>query len=201
MGESLHAAAEAFYAESRALDATVAELSQLMTNPGPDLAPQFKQFSRGVDRLQGAAKRADQSIKVMHDRRTAYFAAWDAELAAMNYGIIRERSEGRLSVVSNHVDNVLQRYEETQGVVRPMVTYLDDLRRALSADLTIEGLQAVRDIAANAEVNARKVQQGLVRITEELGDSRSRISRHMVPNEEAEIQAANAGEDDHRRIR
>jgi hypothetical protein len=177
-GKSLQKAAMEIEAEARAIDTTVASLNQLVNEPAADLKPQFHRFSTALDRLSSAADRAEKTQRSVEDRGAQYFAAWDQRLAVINYGIIREQSEQRFSEVTNRFYSINSRYEEAQGVVRPLIKYFTDIRTALSVDLTTAGLNSVRSIAANAEQNSRKVQTELNRLTEELiSSSASMASR------------------------
>jgi len=66
---------------------------------------------------------------------------------------------------------VNRRYTEARAATQPLISYLVDIRKALSNDLTTGGLEAVKPIVQNAEENATKVRTALARLTNELNDS------------------------------
>ena len=179
---SLQTGSSTIQAESRALSLTIDSLNELVNTPAPDPRPQFKNFSRSLDQLVASAAEADEAVKDIRKRSDAYFAAWDTELSAMGFDVVRENSTLRKTAVSNQVDVICRRYEDNQAVVAPLIAYLQDIHRALSVDLTREGLDAARPIVRNADDNSRKVQSALTRLTADLMASETRISSTTVMN-------------------
>jgi hypothetical protein len=112
----------------------------------------------------------------MQRRSAEYFEAWDRELASMNFEHIRKNSENRKAEVSSQFGTINQRYQQTQEAVQPLIAYLQDIRRALAADLTIPGLAAVKGIAINADENAAKVRTALASLATDLTTSGSQMS-------------------------
>jgi hypothetical protein len=104
----------------------------------------------------------------MEEKNAAYLAEWDKQLAAIDYGHIHEISEARRASVTNSLDTIQRRYQESQAAVQPLISYLLDIRRALSTDLTQGGLEALKGVAQNANNNVAKVQTALDALTTEL---------------------------------
>jgi hypothetical protein len=73
------------------------------------------------------------------------------------------------------MEAVHERYQKTQQVVQPLIAYLQDLHKALGADLTQAGLVSMKGIADNAGTNAARVQVALNALSAELTDSGSRL--------------------------
>jgi hypothetical protein len=170
-GQTLRRASDEVRAESQAIDATVAALGDLVQKPAADLKPQFARFDSTLERLVAAANRTEKTRERMEQKNARYFATWDEQLGGINYGIVREHSESRLTEVTNRFYAINSRYLEAQGVVRPLIRYFTDIHSALSVDLTQAGLESVRRIAANAEENSRKVQAALGQLADELASS------------------------------
>jgi Protein of unknown function (DUF2959) len=177
---SFQKASRQVQAESRALDATIGALDNLVNTPAADLKPQFRTFSKCLDRMVASVEETDKAIALAREKSDEYFKAWDEELNLMNYGIIRSHSETRKSAVSNQVQAACHRYEETQAVVRPLIDYFADIEKALGTDLTGEGISAVKEIARKASDNTQKIQLGLAQLTNELSVSGSRLSSIMA---------------------
>jgi len=159
-----------------------AGMKELVNKPGADLKPQFKRFSMALDKLAAASARNQRMEHEVSRKSTAYFQAWDKELAAMNYEVIRARSQARKVEATNDFHSVHLRYVEAQTAMQPMLSYFEDLRKALSADLTQRGLEAIKPIVVNAEENAAKVQVALNRLTGELTASGTRLSSFAFQN-------------------
>jgi len=70
-------------AESRELEATLASLNELVNQPAADARPQFVKFSVALDQLASSARRSGSGVRRMWQKRLAYFAIWDKEIAAI----------------------------------------------------------------------------------------------------------------------
>ncbi len=181
--------------ETRQIEATLAALKDLVEAPAPDLRPQFRRFSKSLDRLIDSAEETDKTGKRAELKNAKYFTAWEKEMAGIHYGVIRERSEARKTEVTNQLHAVNVRYQELQAVVWPLITYFNDIRSALRADLTAAGLESVKGIVSNADQNARKVQTALAKLSNELtacGTSLSAVGgRATVRAQESEVSVNN----------
>jgi hypothetical protein len=188
---SLQKAAMEVQAETREIDVTLAALNDLVNKPEADLKPQFRRFNTALKRLTESAKQTDRTRLRMEEKSAEYFAAWDQQAAGIHYGKVREQTEARRAEVTNRFHSVNARYLEAQGVVWPLITYFNDIRTALSVDLTAAGLDSVKEIVSNADQNARKVQTALGRLSDELTTSGTALSSLMrrdtpPPSQEAE---------------
>jgi len=181
---SLDKAAREVQAEAHGIDVTLEALDDLVNNPAPDLKPQLARFSAALDRLVALAQRTDATRLRMEQKSAEYFTAWDQQVPAINFGIIREHSEARRAEVTNKFYSVNSRYLDAQAVVWPLINYFRDIRTALSVDLTSAGLESVKSIVSNAEQNARKVQLALEQLTNELNASGAQLSS-VTPREPA----------------
>ncbi len=173
---STQTAAAEVQAESQAIELAVTSLKELVVDPGPDLRRPYKHFSQCLDRLIACAERTAARGRAMDQRHEAYFQAWDKDLNAIDYDHVREVSVARKTEVTNRFDALSRRYRESQEVVQPLIAYLEDLRHALNADLTREGVAALKDVTQNAESNALKVQGALSALTAALNESSVRLS-------------------------
>lgn len=172
----LRLAAEEIQVESRHLEVTMDALNALVNQPAADLKPQYHRFSSALDRLVASTERVDRTGRAMNQKNAAYMAEWDKQIAGINYQVIRLRSEERRNEVHSHLDAVDRRYHDARVALQPLVHYLEDIRKALQTDLTVEGLDAIKPTAANAHANAQKVQVALGNLTTELTASSVRLS-------------------------
>jgi hypothetical protein len=172
----METAAVELQAESQALDAAIATLTDLVNKPRENLKPQFAQFEYALDRLNSVAKRNERVAKRVDRKGADYFEKWDKELASINYGAVREQSVSRKNQVKTEFNTVNRRYRETQAVLQPLIVYLEDIRTALKNDLTEGGIASVREVTANAGNNAGKVQTALAQVADDLAVSGARMS-------------------------
>jgi len=173
---SMHRAAADVQLEGRAMDQTIAALSDLISQANGDLTGPYKRYSRSLDQLIASAQKTESTGREMEEKNAAYLAEWDKQLAAIDYGHIHEISEARRTSVTNSLDAIRRRYQESQAAVQPLISYLLDIRRALSADLTMGGLEALKGVAKNANDNVAKVQTALDALTTELTTSSAGLS-------------------------
>lgn len=204
--DTLQDASTQVYAESIAIDATVATLNDLIDNPAPDLKPQFDKFNIALNRLTELEVRNEKSAERTSRKTVAYFDKWDKQLASIDYEAVRKESAARKAAVKDRFNSVSSRYHETQEVVQPLITYFEDIRTALSTDLTRGGLESVKSLAANAEQGARKVQVALGQLSDDLAASGAEMSSANPPQDtgsEVEAKGGAAGnlESDHAEAR
>ena len=114
--------------------------------------------------------------------------------STINFAAVRDQSVSRKTQVSDEFNTVNQRYRENQAVIEPLISYLQDIRTALSTDLTEGGLQSVKPLAENAEQNARKVQTALARLADDLSASRTQMSSVVVRETQPEGSAGDTPE-------
>lgn len=182
---SMQKAATEVQIEGRAMDQTIVTLKDLLTETNGDLRPPFKRYSKSLDRLVATAQRTENTGRRMQEKNAAYLQAWDQQLQTIDYQHIRDLSEARRADVTNRVEAVNRRYQESQAAVQPLISYLLDIRKALSADLTPGGLESLKGIVQNANDNVAKVQTALEALTAELTNSSARMaSVAYQPNEQ-----------------
>ena len=174
------AAATAVQVESRALATTMGALNDLVNQPAPDARPQFQRFSAALDQLSAAAQRAEDKAEGLAQKRMAYFQAWDKEISTIKDEDIRNRSVARKSEVSTQFDFALQQYRDAENDVKPLIGYLQDIRKALSVDLTRGGLTSVQSPVTIAAGKADKAQTALNQCATELETLGGRMSSSKV---------------------
>jgi len=173
---SLHEASASVRAQSVAFESALGSLNDLVTKPASDLKPQFELFSRSLESLVSASKRTDSAVNRMKEKNQAYLESWNKQLADMNYEYIRTNSLARKQEVTASFDAVSRRCNEAKAAVDPLIVYLQDIRRALSTDLTPGGLEAVKGIANHADDTTGKVRTALANLSTELSNSSARLS-------------------------
>jgi len=176
---SMQTGAQQVQIESGVLDTTMAALKDLVNNPS-NLQQQYQRFSKQLDLLIAAAQRVDETGKRIQAKGAAYFQSWDRQLGAIDYEYIRTLSQTRRTEATNHFADVTRRYQENQQVVQPVVSYLKDIRTALGSDLTLAGVQSMKDVVANAEQNAAKVQTALASLVTDLNNSSAKLSSSVA---------------------
>jgi len=179
---TLMSAAGEVQAEARQLELTVNALNDLVNKPPADLRLQYEGFSANLDQLTKTAGRNEAAIRRVGQTSAAYFQSWDKDLATMNFEAVRVRSQERKTEVTTNFDALYNSYRETQTTVQPLLDYFYDIRKALGADLTPAGLDAMKSTVSNVNTNAAKVQTALSKLADDLAGLSSKMSSVTAQN-------------------
>ena len=183
--DSLRVAAEKIHAENQTLKLAVGHLDDMVNRPSSDLRQQFHYYDQAVDQLYDSVEQAEKAVRHSEAKSGQYFAAWDKQLAAMNYEAVQTRGQTRRIAVSNQLENLSHQYRETREAVLPLLAYLEDIRKSLASDLTPGGLESLKEVTANARAGSEKVQVALENLVTGFTSSGSALSSVMTQNTEA----------------
>ena len=147
------------------LDTVVAALSDLVTNPGPDITPQFQKFSAAVSNLESLANEVSSREAAMRLQGAAYFQKWDEELAKIQNDDIQTRSLDRKNEVAARFAKVRVSYAQTTANFAPFMSDLKDIRTALATDLTAGGLASVKGLASKANDKVLPLRESLISLS------------------------------------
>ena len=173
-------AARGVQAESQELEATIGALNDLVNQPATNAESQFLKFDQALDRLGASARRAESEVNGIRSERAAYFAVWDREIPAIKDPVTQSVSKAREADVRGQFDATLRACDETRTNVQPLIVYLQDIRKALSTDLTRNGLMAIQPSVANAIERARHAQSALAQSAAELDTLSARTASFRV---------------------
>ena len=147
------------------LDTVVAALSDLVTNPGPDITPQFQKYSAAVSNLESLANEVTSREAAMRQQGAAYFQKWDEELAKIQNDDIQTRSLDRKNEVAARFAKVRVSYAQTTANFAPFMSDLKDIRTALATDLTAGGLASVKGLASKANDKVLPLRESLISLS------------------------------------
>jgi hypothetical protein len=157
----LQRASQNLSTETRTLEATLTSLNDLVNKPTGDLRTQFLLFSRSLDQATASSHATQDSLNDVRREGTTYFSTWDRQSTNITNADIRTRSQARRKEVGEQFDSTLGRFRDAQSAVKPVLAYLEDIRKALSVDLTTDGLSGTKDIVENANVSSAGALKGL----------------------------------------
>ena len=149
------------------LDAVVVALSDLVTNPGPDITLQFRKFSAAVSNLESLANEVSSRELAMREQGAAYFQKWDEELPKIQNNDIQTRSLDRKNAVAARFEKVRISYAQTTANFAPFMSDLKDIRTALATDLTAGGIASVKGLAGQASDRVPPLRESLIRLSTE----------------------------------
>jgi uncharacterized phage infection (PIP) family protein YhgE len=166
-GKTVQQAADEVDRTAASLDATVKSMNALVEKPAIDPKPQFKSFSSELDALETRAKSVRDLATEMDANSKAYFAKWDAQIAAISNEDIRSRSQERRQKVDQAFTKIREQYAKAREDFKPLLADLKDIRTALAADLTPNGIDAVKKTAGKVASRADDVKKALAELSEE----------------------------------
>lgn len=174
-------AADSIQAGIGHLDATLASLNALVNQPAADLGPQFKTFSKNLDSLDSTATDVREATAGMEQKGAAYFAEWDKQIAAITNEDIRERSMERRKEVEANLADLRKDYTEARDTFQPLMSDLKDIHTALSADLTMQGVDAVKKSVKKVNDEAPDVKENLEEVSASFRELGVRMSKSGPP--------------------
>ena len=173
---SLQDAAAGVRVESRDLGETMVALNALVGSTSGDLRQQLERYSRALDQCEAAKKRGDSAASRFARRSASYFEAWNKQLPTISDEQLRKESMARKADVMGQYQTTSREHQDAQNGLGALIGYLKDIRKALSADLTIGGLQSVRPSVSSANEMADKVQRRLAQSAADLDALGARMS-------------------------
>lgn len=164
---SIQKASTAISATRSQVGSVLTALNGLVSTPGVDLKPQFKAFSSQVSKLESDAKNVADISAQMEKRGSSYFEQWDKDIASMQNEEIKSRSATRRAEVSGHLDTIQKAYAAAKANFEPYMANIRDIQKALGADLTPGGIDAIKDIKRKASLAAIPLQDSLTKLANE----------------------------------
>ncbi len=163
------------------LDATVAALHDLVDHPAPDLTTQRSAYEKSLSALEATANDVSATSAEMQAKGQAYFAQWDQQVATIQNEDIREQSTDRRKTIEASFTKVRKEYDESRGSFDAVLSDLRDIRTALRADLTLNGIDALKSTVKKVDKNANKTKDSLKDLSEQFRELGVDLSRSGPP--------------------
>jgi len=123
------------------LQETVGALNDLRGQTG-DLKPGFEKYSESIEKTRNSAGLAAKLAGTMSADSKSYFDSWQSEINTISNKDIQKTSTKRLKTVQKEYDNAVKQLKPLPSLFAPMMSDLDDFKKALGMDLTPAGLKA-----------------------------------------------------------
>jgi ABC-type transporter Mla subunit MlaD len=141
-------------------DVTMAALNDITMNPG-NLSAQFKTYDSAVKKLTSQFNKAVEQTASMKEKAQAYFGEWQTSSTNIVNEDIRKINTERLEKVKNAFKEVDESLKKVKEDFNPFLSDLNDVRQALSLDLTPDGVKALSGIAEKAMPKGQKLKESL----------------------------------------
>jgi hypothetical protein len=150
------------------VDATMAALDKITAQATVDPRKAYKDFEKGVPRIEDSAKKAKKRADDMKQRGQTYFQQWEKEMGGVNDAEIRALAEQRKTKLQTTFGTIKVTMEPARDQFQAWLAHLKDLQKYLSQDLTIAGIDAAKEQIAKTKTEGYAVQQTMDKVIAEL---------------------------------
>jgi len=134
-------------------------MNALTAEPLEGLPAKFEAFSKAVDSVAASEGSFRSAVAGMKSASAARFQAWEKEDATFENPAIQARSQQRRGEAQETVNKASADCDATLEQAAGFVSYLSDLRKLLSNDLTPKGVAGIADLAQNARASNGRLHQ------------------------------------------
>jgi chromosome segregation ATPase len=166
---------------ARQLESTVAALDALIQHPAPDLKPQRTAYEDALDDFSSTVKELKDSAAGMMKDGDAFMVEWDQQVKTIQNEDIREQSDDRRKAVEASFSKAKNEYGETKGDLDPLMQNLEDIRTALKADLTMNGIKSLESPAKKVRKQADSVGKSMKELSQRFAELSVEFSRNGPP--------------------
>jgi hypothetical protein len=148
------------------VDATLASMNRLAA--GGDMRKTYDAYCDNVDDLEQAGESAAKRAQKMRDNMQEYVAKWQSEMEQMDDPTIKAGLQQRRAAVSANFDRVRSTAQEARAAYDPFMARLQEIRKALSIDLSPNALPGLKPAMQKANAQGQTLKQKLVAMQGEL---------------------------------
>jgi hypothetical protein len=142
LAASVKAAGEQFQTTRADLQNTIGALNDLGKQTG-DLRPAFDKYSESIEKTRNSAGLAAKLAGTMAADSKTYFDSWKSEIEGISNPDIKKVSTKRMKAVQKQYDEVVKQLKPLPSLFNPMMSDLDDFKKALGMDLTAGGVKSL----------------------------------------------------------
>jgi hypothetical protein len=158
------------------LQNTVGALNELRNQTG-DLRPAYEKFSESIEKTRGSAGLASKLFDTMSADSKTYFDGWRSEISGISNKDIQKVSSKRMNTVQEQYNDALKQMKPIPPLFYPMMSDLDDFKKALGMDLTPAGLKALSKSMNKTNKSLTNFQEPITRSLVEL----DKLSTDLTP--------------------
>jgi hypothetical protein len=159
-----------------AVDETLRSMNQIELSANTNPRKAFEKFSRNLAGLDSAAAKADKRGLDMKAQGQAYFDQWELQLAQVRNPEIKQLAEQRKTRLHDAFDGIKKTAEPLKAQFDPWLSDLKDLRNYLNNDLTVAGVDAAKNMFAEAKTDGADVERSIDALVVELNSIAAAIT-------------------------
>ncbi len=152
----------------KAIDQTMVSLDKIAASATTDPRKSFEEYRKSVANLESTAEKVRKRSQDMQARGKAYFAEWEKQLAQVKNPEIQQLAAQRKAKLNETFDSIKNVAEPLKAQFDPWMSDLKDLQTYLSNDLTVNGVDAAKDLFKKTRTNGMEVQKSMDALVAEL---------------------------------
>ena len=180
-GESINTLRNDVVNIKSAVDASMKALDGLEAAATTNPRKPYEEFAKSVDKVEDAHKTAMNHANTMQERGAAYFKDWEAQLSNVQSEEIRKLAQERKTKLQETFGNIKTAAQDAKQSFPPFLSNLKDIRTALGADLTVQGIDATKEIFMKTKASGVEVQKHLDSLITELNSVVAAITAAKQP--------------------
>ena len=160
-GESINTVRNDVASIKAAVDGSIQALDGLEAAASTNPRKPYETFVKSVDKVEDAHNTARKHAEEMNQRGTAYFQEWETQIASVQDEEIKKLARERRAKLQETFGTIKTAAQDAKQSFPPFLASLKDLRTALGADLTVQGIDAAKGIFKKTKADGVEVQKHL----------------------------------------
>ena len=158
------------------LNATLSALNALTAQKKGDLRPAYNAFCDEVAKTETAAGWTRTRIQWMAGDGRQYFQDWQATVSGIANKSLQKKAQKRLNDVQKSYDKVEASLKLAGEKFKPFLSDLADIQKTLAADVTANGVKAIKSTVRSANWNEQYVDNAVKAALKEMGKMEKALS-------------------------
>lgn len=143
------------------LKATLEALNALTKQTKGDLKPAYNTYCAEVAKTESAAGWTKTRAQWMASDGRQYFQNWQGTINSIANESLRKKAQKRLDTVKASYDKVEASLKVANEKFTPFLSDLGDIQKALSTDVTVGGVKAIKSTVRSANWNHQFVSRAV----------------------------------------
>ncbi|MCL4787189.1 MAG: DUF2959 family protein [Verrucomicrobia bacterium] len=143
------------------LKATLEALNALTKQTQGDLKPAYDTYCAEVAKTESAAGWTKTRVQWMASDGRQYFQSWQSTVNSIANESLRKKAQKRLDTVKASYDKVEALMKVANEKFAPFLSDLGDIQKALSTDVTVGGVKAIKSTVRSANWNHQFVSKAV----------------------------------------
>jgi archaellum component FlaC len=176
---ALQSSADAVAQTSTSVNNVLAALNNLTFKSQGDLRDQYDAFVSASKNLDKANENLEAKVVQMRAAAAVFKDNWGSQMTNIQSADLRQRSNERMNEVTTKLKDVDASYEGVKNSFKPFTSDVKDIQTYLGTDLTVGGLNTIKDIVSKTKVDAVPLRDSIKKLQASFSDLSAALSPMM----------------------